>query len=267
MRVTPRIALWAAELNLHDGHCFFFSPPPPPLLVVSIGYFARVCVAVKIHLASGADLSQVAEDPVAVVMRVTTNCQAPHTARWLPRTRRKCRCRSFLVCVCNRVVGGFFYCILWLSECQKKIAVLIERKLLPLYFSVCALIFPSTAEAHPYFGTPRRSGSRWWSVRGLFTYHDGWEWGHQGGEHFIQRHLWPAHTNKHAQIHTVSIPPGPHCLLCFRCSSQLYSFNTRNCSMLCLLQISSHKKQMQLLHRQQKSILRVQKWHWSNMFV
>lgn len=58
---------------------FFFSPPPP--LVVSVGYFARVCVAVKIHLASGADLSQVAENPVAVVMRVTTNCQAPHTAR------------------------------------------------------------------------------------------------------------------------------------------------------------------------------------------
>lgn len=115
---------------------FFFSPPP---LVVSVGYFARarVCVAVKIHLASGADRSQVAEDPVAVVMRVTTNCQAPHTARWLPRTRRKCRCRSFLVCVCVIELWGGVYCCTWISECPKNSGV-NQKKVITAVF-LCSL--------------------------------------------------------------------------------------------------------------------------------
>lgn len=45
-----------------------------------------LCVCVRqreraIHVASGAKLSQVAEDPITVVMNVTTDCQEPHTTQ------------------------------------------------------------------------------------------------------------------------------------------------------------------------------------------
>lgn len=60
----------------------------------------RVRVAEKIHLAQGADLGQVGEDPITVVMNVTTNCQAPNTPNWPHNEEEMCLLIYSSVCVC-----------------------------------------------------------------------------------------------------------------------------------------------------------------------
>lgn len=70
----PGFALRAAGAPAHDGHGVTHTPTPPPLLS---GCQRRLLLrgGKKTHLAASANLSQAAEDPITVVMRVTTHWQ------------------------------------------------------------------------------------------------------------------------------------------------------------------------------------------------
>lgn len=59
----------------------------------------------KTHLASGANLSQAVEDPITVVMNVTTNCQQPHTQHWPHNQEEMCVLIFPPGCVCVWVDG------------------------------------------------------------------------------------------------------------------------------------------------------------------
>lgn len=138
-------------------------------------------------------------------------------------------------CVCVRVQvhntqrsKGLFYCYTLISENQQS-----NRK--KSYYccfwqcvcaGVCACLCVCSWSFQPL--KPTRTLPHWGDqgpggvsagVRGLFTYHDGWEWGHQGGKHFIQHHLWPVHTYINRHTHTAC----PHSSM--SALSLLYSFH------------------------------------------
>lgn len=77
--------------------CVCLPPQPPISLAVSVGYF---CGGKKTHLAASANLSQAAEDPITVVMRVTTHWQPTSHSTVTPGRAGSVAVDPFWLCVC-----------------------------------------------------------------------------------------------------------------------------------------------------------------------
>lgn len=144
-------------------------------------------------------------------MNVTTNCQQPHTPHWPLREEEMC-VLSFLLCMCWSQ-GTFFSFVKKRTQKERK------NWLFLCYSSVACKRFCVNLCVCPSFNYPQkptRDLAHWddWGpggvsagVRGLFTYHDGWEWARQRGilsnATFDQ---YSMHALPHAHAHTHTRP-------------------------------------------------------------
>lgn len=173
-------------------------------LSYTVSDFVCVCVAGKLYLVSRSNLSQVVEDPITVVMNVATNCQAPHSPHWPHNEEEMFVLVSFFfVCMWN---GEFKVVLLlrlklWLCKRKENHISKREKDINIGYLCVCVrvcvglcmcvFVWVSVLDLPNHRSPPvahwgdQGSGGVSARVRGLFTYHDGWEWGHQRGKHFI----------------------------------------------------------------------------------